>query len=65
MLYVSVTHNHTCEPSLIAIVREPAIGLINRLMPKGVKECFYVEKFAEFKNQTLKKPAGQQSAMRN
>ena len=27
----------------------------NRLRPKGLKVCSYVEKCAEFKNQTLKK----------
>ena len=36
------------------IVREPIIGLINWLRPKGLKVCSYVEKCAEFKNQTLK-----------
>ena len=49
MLYVSLTQNHACESSVITIVLEPALGLINRLMPKGVKMCFYVEKFAELK----------------
>ena len=37
------------------IVREPAIGLIKWLRPKGLKVCSYVEKRAEVKNQTLKK----------
>ena len=37
------------------IVREPVIGLIKWLRPKGLKVCSYVEKCAEFKNQTLKK----------
>ena len=37
------------------IVREPAILLIKWLRPKGLKLCFYVETYAEFKNQTLKK----------
>ena len=37
------------------IVREPAILLIKWLRPKGLKVCSYVEKYAEFKNQTLKK----------
>ena len=32
----------------------------NKLGPKGLKVCSYVEKCAEFKNQTLKKPAGTQ-----
>ena len=36
------------------IVREPVIGLIKWLRPKGLKVCSYVEKCAEFKNQTLK-----------
>ena len=49
------------------IVREPAIGLIKWLRPKGLKVCSYVEKSAEFKNQTLKKLAGTQKcyAQRN
>ena len=37
------------------IVREPAILLIKLLRPKGLKVRFYVEKYANFKNQTLKK----------
>ena len=37
------------------IVREPVIGLIKWLRPKGLKVCSYVEKCAEFKNQTLEK----------
>ena len=37
------------------IVREPAILLIRWLRPKRLKVCSYVEKYAEFKNQTLKK----------
>ena len=37
------------------IVQEPVIGLIKCLRPKGLKVCSYVEKYAEFKNQTLKK----------
>ena len=32
------------------LVREPAIGLIKWLRPKGLKVCTYVEKCAEFKN---------------
>ena len=36
------------------LVREPAIGLIKWLRPKGLKVCSYVEKCAEFQNQTLK-----------
>ena len=42
------------------IVREHAIGLIKGLSPKGLKACSYVEKCAEFKNQTLKKLASTQ-----
>ena len=36
------------------IVQERVIGLIKWLRPKGLKVCSYVEKCAEFKNQTLK-----------
>ena len=39
----------------VLIVREPVIGIIKRLRPKGLKVCSYVEKCAEFENQTLKK----------
>ena len=35
------------------IIREPTIGLIKWLRPKGLKGYSYVEKCAEFKNQTL------------
>ena len=35
------------------VVREPAVGLNMWLRPKGLKVCSYVEKYAEFKNQTL------------
>ena len=35
------------------IDREPAILLIKWLRPKGLKVCSYVEKYAEFKHQTL------------
>ena len=35
------------------IVREPVIGLIKWLRPKGLKVCSYVEKCAKFKNLTL------------
>ena len=44
------SHNETR-----GIVREPAILLIKWLRPKSLKVCSYVEKYAEFKNQTLKK----------
>ena len=37
------------------LVREPAILLIKWLRPKGLKVCSYVERYADFKNQTLKK----------
>ena len=37
------------------IVEEPAIPLIEWLRPRGLKVCSYVEKYADFKNQTLKK----------
>ena len=42
------------------IVRETAILLIKWLRPKGLKVCSYIEKNAEFKNQTLKKLVGTQ-----
>ena len=42
-------------PEKSQIVREPVISLIKWLRPKGLKVCSYVEKYAEFKNQTLKK----------
>ena len=47
----------TSWPSFVNtyFVREPIIGLIKWLRPKGLKVCSYVEKCAEFKNQTLKK----------
>ena len=49
------------------LVREPAIRLNKWLRPKGLKVCSYVEKYAELKNQTLKKSAGTQKcyAQRN
>ena len=47
-------------PHGVMLVREPAILLIKCLRPKGLKVCSYVEKYAEFKNQTLKKSAGTQ-----
>ena len=46
---------------VLILVREPVIGLIKWLRPKGLKVCSYVEKCAEFKNQTLKKSAGTQT----
>ena len=39
----------------IQLLREPVIGLIKWLRPKSLKVCSYVEKCAEFTNQTLKK----------
>ena len=39
----------------LPVVREPAVGLMKWLRTKGLKVCSYVEKYAEFKNQTLKK----------
>ena len=49
------------------IVREPVKGLIKWLRPKVLKVCSYVEKCAEFKNQTFKKSVGTQKcfAQRN
>ena len=47
------------------IVREPVIGLIKWLRPKGLKVCSYAEKCAEFKSQTLKKWRVHKSVMRN
>ena len=37
------------------LVREPAVGLIMWLMPKGLNVYSYVEKYAEFKNCSLGK----------
>ena len=45
---------------MLYLVQEPVIGLVKWLRPKGLKVCSYVEKCAEFKNQTLKKSAGTQ-----
>ena len=52
---------------IACIVREPAILLIKCLRSKGLKVCSYEEKYAEFKNQTLKKSDGTQKcyAQRN
>ena len=44
-----------CTVCGVLIVREPVIGLIKWLRPKGLKVCSYVEKCAKLKNQTLKK----------
>ena len=41
--------------SLKLLFREPVIGLIKWLKPKGLKVCSDAEKCAKFKNQTLKK----------
>ena len=58
---------HICDVK--PLVREPVILLIKWLRPKGLNECSYVEKYAEFKNQTLysKTSAGTQKcyAQRN
>ena len=43
----------TKQRRLTDIVREPAVGLIMWLRPKGLKMCSFVEMYAEFKNQTL------------
>ena len=40
---------------MAVIVREPAILFIKWLRPKDLKVFSYEEKYAEFKNQTLKK----------
>ena len=53
----------TCRHEIsnnVVLVREPVIGLIKWLRPKGLKVCSYGEKCADFKNQTLKKSAGTQ-----
>ena len=42
-------------PGAILLVQEPAIPSIKWLRPKSLKVCSYVEKYAEFKNQTLEK----------
>ena len=49
------------------IVREPVIGLIKWLRPKGLTVFSYVEKCAELKNKTFQKSAGTQKcyAQRN
>ena len=44
-----------CRSKINLLAREPVIGLIKWLRPKGLKVCSYVEKCAKFKNQTLKK----------
>ena len=56
-----------CMGLSLDLVREPAIGLIKWLRPKGLKVYSYVERCAEFKNQALKKSAGTQKcyAQRN
>ena len=59
---MSVKVQHVAPPKLF---REPVIGLIKWLRPKDLKVYSYVEKCAEFKNQTLKKSAGTHFAIRN
>ena len=57
-LWIRACSAFTCssDPLIdLHIVREPVIGLIKWSRPKGLKVCPYVEKCAEFKNQTLKK----------
>ena len=48
-------HRPTSILNYVTLVSEPAILLIKWLRPKGLKVCSYVEKYAKFKNQTLKK----------
>ena len=43
------------QACLSKIVPEPVGGLIMSSRPKGLKVYSYVKKYAEFKNQTLKK----------
>ena len=40
------------------LVREPVVGLIKWLRPKGLNACSYAEKGAELKNQTNCKKIG-------
>ena len=55
MLSLSNIKKCSCNTSLTDfLVQEPVIGLIKWLRPKGLKVCSYIEKRAEFKNQTLK-----------
>ena len=54
---------HVKNKAVDPLVLEPAIGLIKLLRPKGLKVCSYVEKYAEFKNQTLKNRLVHKSAM--
>ena len=63
LLFVIVVfpdHAHLLFMEQTQIVQEPAILLIKWLRPKGLKVCSYEEKYAELKNQTLKKLAGSQ-----
>ena len=73
-LFLIKTHTKNSKRSIIdgsfehpnILVREPAIPLIKWLRPKGLRVCSYVEKYAEFKNQTLKKNRlVHKNAMRN
>ena len=44
------------EPlNVIKLAREPAVCLFMLLRPKGLKACPEAEKYAEFKNQSLRK----------
>ena len=53
--YLIVSIPYLCLLLYFVLVREPAIPLIKWLRPKGLKVCSYVEKYTEFKNQTLKR----------
>ena len=56
------------QKATLLVVREPVIGLIKWLRPKGLKVCSYVEKCTEFKKiKLLQKSAGTQKcyAQRN
>ena len=48
--------------TILCIVREPVVGLILWLRPKGLDMCSYEEMYAELKNQTLIKNAGTQTS---
>ena len=54
-MYIFLSHFDSIKvkKDIFILVREPVIGLIMWLRPNGLKVCSYVEKYAEFKNQTL------------
>ena len=52
-LFLSSFLTYGYDPKFL--VPEPAGGLIMSSRPKGLKVYSYVKKYAEFKNQTLKK----------